>query len=443
MGLLKTLSNLLGGYPGGWRKYARGLGPQDATPPFVEPAAPEDRRSLIPPLGLREYWYPALPAKDVGWKKPVGLKLLGTELVLFRDKSGEVKALWDYCPHRGVFLSWGNCFWKGYLSCPYHGATYNGDGECVEFLTEGPDSKMVGRLKARVYPTRTLKGVVFVWMGEGEPVPIEEDLPPEFFEGEQGVVRSTFRYWDCNWMIALENTNDAHNMFYVHRNSIRFLRSRFGGRPRTPQGYASKVVNNKTVVVDRSSQQYYAVEGKIPYQLYYPRVGGYWPKYRWRLLWTWIFELFDRLNAGRPAFESPEEWQGFRLPGMQRVGWVWGPGAMYTRWVIPVDKDLTRVYYFRSSRVRTRMGRLIDRLAYALYRDWMVHYNFSDQDYDAMRSVRYQYPEFLSSTDGYMVATRRLIAEHARGLRRTPKDGKRAEAPAPNGELAPAKRRSG
>ena len=42
----------------------------------------------------------------------------------------------------------------------------------MEFITEGPDSRMVGRLKARKFPTRTLKGVVFVWMGEGEPAPI-------------------------------------------------------------------------------------------------------------------------------------------------------------------------------------------------------------------------------------------------------------------------------
>jgi phenylpropionate dioxygenase-like ring-hydroxylating dioxygenase large terminal subunit len=62
----------------------------------------------------------------VGWKKPVGLRLLGMDLVFFRDKNDEVQALWDYCPHRGVFLSKGDCFWKGYLSCAYHGATFDG-----------------------------------------------------------------------------------------------------------------------------------------------------------------------------------------------------------------------------------------------------------------------------------------------------------------------------
>ena len=79
MGILRTLSKIRGGWPGGWQKYARGLN-GSKTPEFVQPNDPDDRRSGIPALGLREYWYPALPAQDVGWRKPVGLTLLGTDL---------------------------------------------------------------------------------------------------------------------------------------------------------------------------------------------------------------------------------------------------------------------------------------------------------------------------------------------------------------------------
>jgi hypothetical protein len=77
------------------------------------------------------------------------------------------------------------------------------------------------------------------------------------------------------------------------------------------------------------------------------------------------------------------------------------------------------VVYFRSRRVRTHLGRLWQRFAFHLYRNWLQNYNFSDQDYDAMYSVRYQYPEYLSATDSHLVAERRLITEHARGLERT------------------------
>lgn len=417
MGLLAGLNKIRGGYPAGWRAYARGTQGKKA-PRFVQPTDPDDRRSQIPALGLREYWYPALPAKDVGWKKPEVVRICGEDLVFFRDKSGEVQALWDYCPHRGVYLSWGDCFWKGYVTCPYHGATFDGNGECVEFITEGPDSKMVGRLKARKFPTRTLKGTVFVWMGEGEPAPIEEDVPPEFFDDSpEMLIQSTWQYWHCNWMIGLENTSDAHNCWFVHRNALRHLFSartkEGGGRPRTPLGYPSKPVNGRSVqTVNRGNvANYYAKDGKIPMRMYYPRVGGYWPLHQYRLLWAWFFEFLDEhLYRKAPLLEGSEEWRGgMHLPGMQRIP------HLYTRYCVPVEADLTRTVYFRSRRIKTRLGRLYERLSFRLIVEWLNHYNFSSQDYDAMSTSRWQYPEYLSATDSYVVAERRLVAEHARG----------------------------
>src|SRR5579859_4197107 len=95
----------------------------------AQPAdASTDIRALIPPLGLREYWYPALPAKKVG-RKPLYWVMLGDELAFFRDERGEVVALSDVCPHRGASLSHqGNAFYKGFITCPYHGATFDGNG---------------------------------------------------------------------------------------------------------------------------------------------------------------------------------------------------------------------------------------------------------------------------------------------------------------------------
>ncbi len=414
MGLISGTKKIIGGYPGGWKQHARGYR-GEATPPFEQPVNPDDRRTQIPALGYQEYWYPVVPAKDIGKKKPVGLKMLGEDLVFFKDKNGEVQALWDYCPHRGVYLSFGECHFEGFISCAYHGATFDGDGECVEFITEGPDSKMVGRLKAKKFPTATLKGMVFVWMGEGAPVPIEEDVPPELFEDNEMVFLSTIRYWHCNWMIALENQSDAHNCFWVHRDSIIQLRSRTGGRPRTPMGYHSTNVKNVAVVASRGVEQYYKGEdGKVPYQMYYPRINAKWPKHQFRLMWTWFFEIFDRFNSKRRPFDTPEEWQGMHLPGMHRLRFG-GPSVMYTRWCVPVEKDLSRVVYFRSYRIKTKLGRLWERVTFKLYRNYLFHYNFSDQDYDAMRTTRYQHPEYLSATDSHVVGQRKLMVEHARG----------------------------
>ena len=415
MGLLSRFQKFMGGYPGGWQASHQGA-PGPAPHPWIQPTDPDDRRSLIPPLGLREYWYPALPAKGVGWKKPVGLRMLGTDLVFFRDTAGEVQALVDVCPHRGAALSEGDCFWKGYLSCPYHGATYDGEGTCVEFITEGPDSKMVGRLRARKYPTRTLKDVVFIWMGEGEPAPIEEDVPPEFFEGEQAVILHAFNHWRCNWMVGLENTADAHGAFYVHRDSINMVRTRNGGWPRSPIGYRAKIVNNRAAIaVYGGGANYYAKDGKLPYQLYYPRVKGYWPLHRWRLLWTWFTDRKPVEIAPGKGFATPEEWgRGMHLPSIARIP---SPDHMITRWCVPVDETLTRVVFFRADRCATRLGRVYAHVAYR-WRSWINHFNFNSQDYYAFARSRYDQPEYLSATDTHVIAERRLVTEHARGIRR-------------------------
>lgn len=422
--VMKPINWLKTGKPQGWKKYALGF-EGDGPPPFVSNPDPDDRRSHVPPLGLREYWYPALPDKDMTWKKPIALKICGQRLVFFRDKAGQVQALLDSCPHRGAYLSWGDCYWKGYLSCPYHGATYDGDGNCVEFVTEGPDSKMPGRLKAHKFPTITLKGTVFVWMGEGEPLPPEEDIPPEFFD-EKALVQVDWDYWSMNWLMALENTFDAHNAFWVHRNSVNFLKTRLGGRPRTPAGYRVKVVDNKLVRAMTGPEMYYAEknDGKFPYQMYYPRVGAKWPLHRWRLLWTWWTDRRGRnvsrgsagSNGKAPRWVNPEGWGGIGfaqvLPGMRRNSFGNGSGS---RWCVPVDENLTRLFYISAYWPASKLDWRLKQLR----RPWnrWFQFNFQNQDRD-VAAVQYQYPEFLSSTDSYPVAFRKLIVEHARGLKR-------------------------
>ncbi|PON17056.1 hypothetical protein C2W62_15185 [Candidatus Entotheonella serta] len=107
----------------------------------------------------------------------MALNILDGELVLFRDKCGKVVALQNACPHRGMPLALGDCHFAGTVSCPYHGWTYDAAGDCVAVLGEGPDSAIAGMrdARARVYPTQTLKGIVFVWMGDGPPAVVGWD----------------------------------------------------------------------------------------------------------------------------------------------------------------------------------------------------------------------------------------------------------------------------
>jgi phenylpropionate dioxygenase-like ring-hydroxylating dioxygenase large terminal subunit len=379
----------------------------------------DDRRAAIPPLGLREYWYPAVPAGRVG-RKPLYWAMLGDDLVFFRDKGGNVVALSDVCPHRGASLSEGDCFYRGTVTCPYHGATFDGRGECLAFLTEGPDSTMPGKLRVRPYPTRTVRGWVFVWMGAGEPAPLAEDVPPEFFEPETEVL-STYTYWPANWMVAIENQADAHNCFFVHRNSLIELLHGGGGRPRTPIGPRSKLVNGRALVPLRLNKNYYADKngGELPHQMFYAGVDGQWPLHRWRAIWG---PLFQKYVLNQLHFDTPEEWSGgHHLPCLVRSR-IGGRG-MYTRYAVPVTPNLSRVIYFHSARPKNELHRFWERLCFHAFYNWMIHYNFSGQDNGATAPCRYWTEEYLSPTDSHLILLRKLVVEGSRDALRRQAEG--------------------
>ena len=116
-----------------------------------------DPRDEIPPLGFTEYWYPAIGTNKVPRRKPVMVKMLGQEVVLFRGKTG-IAALTNHCTHRGAPLDQGKCMYEGTLSCPYHGWTYDENGHVVAVLSEGPDSVIAGRAVGAHLPGSGVEG---------------------------------------------------------------------------------------------------------------------------------------------------------------------------------------------------------------------------------------------------------------------------------------------
>ena len=124
---------------------------------------------------------------------------------------------------------------QGTVACPYHGCVFDGEGECISVLSEGPNSRIPGKVQARKYPTRTLKGMVFIWIGESEPAPIEEDVPEEFFE-QKSQILYRIADWAVDWRVALENSMDSH-VYYVHRDSILM----FARGPLDPYGRSPRI----------------------------------------------------------------------------------------------------------------------------------------------------------------------------------------------------------
>ena len=403
---------------------------------------PEDPRHGIPPLGLREYWYPALPSDRVGAHRPTYWRMLGDELCLFRDEHGEVAAISDVCPHRGATLSGGRCFYRGTVACPYHGAVFDATGRCRAFLTEGPDSKMPATLSVRAYPTVDLRGWVWIWMGEGEPVEPALDIPPELFEPESTVILSDYTYWPTSWVVAIENQGDAHNALYVHRNSLEQLVAD-RSRKRTPIGPRSTVFEDRAVVARLTNARYYERDGEVPFQMWYEGVRGRWPLTRWRQrLWRLLGpinrhvvegSLRKRLSRSHP-YQSPEEWGGggqgrgsrqagcWHLPCAVRVNTAFW---MHTRFAVPVTEDLCRVVYLNTRRTRFAATRVVLQVWFRLWFRWLHFYNFSGQDAAVAAPCRYWTQETLAPTDSHLVRLRALIVEGSRDARR------RAETAAP------------
>ena len=191
-----------------------------------------DLRDDMPKLGLRNFWWPAAQAKKIG-TKPVAIKILGEELAFFRQ-AGKVYAFHDRCPHRGLPLSCGQVRYPGTLTCAYHGWTYDVNGKLIAALNEGPDSVLPGKVQLRTYPVEERAGIVWVYMGTGQPKPLEEDVPAEILASDT-IVNTVVDEWPCSWLPTVQNLLDTHDIV-VHPNSAYFYfrKLRVGNGPAPP-----------------------------------------------------------------------------------------------------------------------------------------------------------------------------------------------------------------
>src|SRR4051794_21613810 len=115
---------------------------------------------------LRRYWMPAvhsneLPAADC---PPVRVRLLGEDLIAFRDTEGRPGLFANACPHRGASIFFGRNEESG-LRCVYHGWKFDVEGACVDMPSEPAESNFKSKVRVNAYPTHESGGVVFTYMG--------------------------------------------------------------------------------------------------------------------------------------------------------------------------------------------------------------------------------------------------------------------------------------
>jgi len=163
---------------------------------------------------LRHYWQPAALLDELAGPRPVApVRLLGEDLVLFRDEQGKLGLIGRHCPHRGADLCYGRLEDNG-LRCPFHGWHFDRTGQCVETPGEPADSQMHTQIKAVSYPVVEKNGIIFAYMGPGDPPPF-----PNFdcFRAPDTHVFAFKGLWECNWLQAMEVGIDPAHASFLHR----------------------------------------------------------------------------------------------------------------------------------------------------------------------------------------------------------------------------------
>lgn len=294
------------------------------------------------PMGelLRRFWMPALLAEEVAEPDgaPVRVRILGENLVAFKNTEGNVGIVDAHCPHRRAGMFFGRNEECG-LRCVYHGWKFDINGNCVDMPSEPEETDFKHKVKIKSYPTVEKGGAIWIYMGPAE-------LKPEFPNFEWAGLPAdklivTKRLQECNWAQALEGGIDSSHISYLHRN-LEDL------KPQSSTADANKSVNyaatdrhpvffiDETKYGHRISARRNAGEGEyywritqfmVPFHTYIPPqmkegrdssglsyAGHAWVPIDDQNSWTWSFNC-------NPKRELTDHEQKFFHP---RTG-MWGP----------------------------------------------------------------------------------------------------------------------
>lgn len=165
---------------------------------------------------LRSFWWPVALSEEVK-DIPVPVKVLGEELVLFRDLSGRLALLGAYCSHRRASLEYGRIEEQG-IRCAYHGWYYDRQGKILDRPAE--PIKTAPNIQHPWYPVRELGGFVFAYLGKAKesppPLPRYDVLVQDGYRVAERGDAETGKAYRCNWLQGVENTTDTTHLTYLH-----------------------------------------------------------------------------------------------------------------------------------------------------------------------------------------------------------------------------------
>jgi len=266
----------------------------------ISPAAQD-----ILETGLLNNWYLVCRASDLG-RGPLKLKRLNQDVVLWRDQSGAVRAVEDYCPHRGAPLSLGTVR-DGQITCAYHGLQIDGEG-VIAATPPTPDSPFVGKKCIKSYPAREAAGAIFLWFGDAlHREPPEMWLPEELASDGWSYFLYTAT-WKANYLVTLDNRLDPLHGSYLHGDTYTLSYGRKEAELKIADienGFEVWRDNQRGVNIDRTWMvhtpgQNYWIRTEIPYPKASGggmfRIGGYPTPVDRDTTYFWVFR--SQQNSG-------------------------------------------------------------------------------------------------------------------------------------------------
>jgi phthalate 4,5-dioxygenase len=153
-------------------------------------------------------------SEELSPERPLtAVRLLGQDLVLFRDEQGRLGLIDRDCPHRSADLAFGRLE-DGGLRCAFHGWLFDITGRCLETPAEPEDSKLCSGIRQKSYPVVERNGIIFAYLGSGTPPALPAFdcfvAPPTHTFAFKGLI-------ECNWLQALEVGIDPAHASYLHR----------------------------------------------------------------------------------------------------------------------------------------------------------------------------------------------------------------------------------
>jgi phthalate 4,5-dioxygenase oxygenase subunit len=286
------------------------------------------------PMGelMRRYWMPALlseeiPAPD---SPPVQVRLLGEDLVAFRDSKGRIGLLDEHCAHRGTSLFYGRNEECG-LRCIYHGWKYDVEGNVLDTPAEPPDSDFKTKMHTTAYPTREAAGIVYAYLGPRDKTPLFPDY--EWIQVPLNQTYVTKALLECSYLQGLEGECDSSHLSLLHQTF-------------TP-GPARAIWRLDP------SPRYETEETDFGVRLVATRNAG--PGQQYVRLSSFVMPVFGCVPAGRP----PGELDGYEIhmyvPFNDRLAWRYDMGFRRNRPV--TEEEVHRRKQIGPDYVRLRNAR--------------------------------------------------------------------------------------